>query len=272
MGELDSVPVVMAIAGVDPTGGAGLQADIETLASMGCHAAPVVSTVTAQDTTDLKALLAIEPELLMQQARVVLEDMPVQAFKLGLLGSVEAVEVVHTLLTDYPDIPVILDPVFSAGGGAELSDEYTIEATISLLLPLTTIATPNSHEARKLAPESDTLDACAMAILERGTEFVLITGTHEKTPQVCNTLYGNHRRLETFRWERLPESYHGSGCTLAAAIAGLLAQGEEPLTAIHEAQEYTWQALRTGYRIGMGQRLPNRLFWASEPDDDSDAG
>lgn len=270
MGELDKVPVVMAITGVDPTGGAGLQADIETLASMGCHAAPVVSTVTAQDTTDVKALLAIEPELIMQQARVVLEDMPVHAFKLGLLGSVEAVEVVHTLLTDYPDIPVILDPVFAAGGGAELGDEYTIEATISLLLPLTTIATPNSHEARKLAPESDTLDACAMAILERGTEFVLITGTHEKTPQVCNTLYSNHRRLETFRWERLPESYHGSGCTLAAAIAGLLAQGEEPLTAVHEAQEYTWQALRTGYRIGMGQRLPNRLFWASEQDDDAD--
>ncbi len=270
MNQPSSVPVVITIAGVDPTGGAGLQADIETLASMGCHTAPVVSAVTVQDTSNVMSLLPIDPELVMQQARVVLEDMPVHAVKLGLLASVETVEAVHTLLTDYPEIPVVLDPVFAAGGGAELSDDRTIDATASLLLPLATVATPNSHEARRLAPESDTLDACAMAVLERGTEFVLITGTHEPTSEVCNTLYSNHRKLETFRWERLPASSHGSGCTLAAAIAGLLAQGQEPLTAIYEAQEYTWQALSTGYRIGMGQHLPNRLFWASEEDDDSD--
>lgn len=254
----------MTIAGVDPTGGAGIQADIETLASMGCHTTPVVSAVTVQDTSHVLSLLPIEPELVMQQARVVLEDMRVDAIKLGLLASVETVEVVHTLLTDYPDIPVVLDPIFAAGGGEELSDAATIDATIALLLPLATVATPNSLEARRLAPESDTLDACAMAILDRGTEFVLITGTHEKTSQVHNVLYSNHRKLESFRWERLPASYHGSGCTLAAAIAGLLGQGQEPLTAVFEAQEYTWQALSTGYRIGMGQHLPNRLFWASQ--------
>lgn len=270
MNQPTNIPVVLTVAGADPTGGAGLQADIETLASMGCHAAPIISAVTVQDTTNVMSLLPIESELVMQQARVVLEDMPVQAVKLGLLASVDTVEAVHTLLTDYPDIPVVLDPVFAAGGGAELSDAGTIEATAALLLPLATVATPNSIEARRLAPESDTLDACAMAMLERGAEFVLITGTHEKTPEVCNTLYSNHRRLETFRWKRLPASYHGSGCTLAAAIAGLLAQGQEPLTAVYEAQEYTWQALRTGYRIGMGQHLPNRLFWASEETDNGE--
>ena len=109
---------------------------------------------------------------------------------------------------------------------------------------------------------ADTLDACAMAILEHGVEFVLITGTHENTPSVENTLYANHRVMETFTWDRLEGSFHGSGCTLAASIAGLLAQGLEPFTAIHEAQEYTWQALAEGYRIGMGQQIPNRLFWA----------
>ena len=122
--------------------------------------------------------------------------------------------------------------------------------------------TPNSKEARTLAPAADTLDACAMAILEHGAEFVLITGTHENTPTVKNKLYANHRVMETFTWDRLEGNFHGSGCTLAASIAGLLAQGLEPFTSVHEAQEYTWQTLAAGYRIGMGQRIPNRLFWA----------
>lgn len=259
----DSVPVVMTIAGNDPTGGAGLQADIEAIVSMGCHAAPVVAALTVQDTKNVLRVSPVAAELVVEQARAVLEDMPVSAIKLGLLGSIETVVAVHGILTDYPDIPTVLDPVLAAGGGSQLADDATREAMVSLLLPLTTILTPNSPEARALAPELDSLDACAMALLEHGAEFVLITGTHETTPEVHNVLYGNHRRLEAFRWERLPGSYHGSGCTLASAIAGLMAQGQEPLTAVREAQEYTWQALARGYRVGMGQRLPNRLFWAS---------
>ena len=136
-----------------------------------------------------------------------------------------------------------------------------------LLLTQTTVLTPNSLEARALAPEADTLDACGQKLLDMGCEFVLLTGSHEEAEHVENRLFGNHRLLETFTWERLPHSYHGSGCTLAAAIAGLLAHGMEPFTAIHEAQEYTWEALRNGYRIGMGQLLPNRLFWARGEDD-----
>ena len=122
-------------------------------------------------------------------------------------------------------------------------------------------------EARALAPSADTLDACAQQLLEYGSEYVLITGTHENTPNVVNTLYGNRRLLETFPWERLPGSYHGSGCTLASAIAGMLAHGLEPFTAIREAQQYTWEALKYGYCPGHGQHLPNRLFWAREEED-----
>ncbi|HDP89507.1 MAG TPA: hydroxymethylpyrimidine/phosphomethylpyrimidine kinase [Thioalkalivibrio sp.] len=256
------IPVVMSIAGNDPTGGAGLQADIEAITSMGCHACPVVAAITVQDTHDVQALEPLPASLVVSQARAVLEDMPVHAIKLGLLGSVEIIQAVHTLLTDYPQLPMVLDPVLAAGGGAALADEAIIDAMCTLLLPLATVITPNSQEARRLAPGSDTLDACAMALLDQGAEFVLITGAHENTPQVHNTLYANNRQLERFSWERLEGSYHGSGCTLASAIAGLLAQGQEPLTAIHEAQEYTWQTLAHGYRLGMGQQLPNRLFWA----------
>lgn len=262
MPQHQQIPVVMCFSGLDSTGGAGVQADIEAIASMGCHAAPVVTALTVQDTQRVMAYTPVDTSVLIAQARAVLEDIPVAAIKVGMLGDVSVITAIHTLLTDYPDIPVVLDPVLAGGGGGELSNEPVIEAMIRLLLPQTTVLTPNSLEARALAPEADTLDACCQQLLDMGCEFVLLTGTHEEAEHVENRLFGNHRLLETFTWERLPHSYHGSGCTLAAAIAGLLAQGMEPFTAIHEAQEYTWETLRNGYRVGMGQLLPNRLFWA----------
>ena len=262
-----NIPVVMVMAGSDPTGGAGIQADIETLASMGCHTAPVITVITVQDTQDIKGYVPVDPVLLVQQSRAVLEDIAVSVFKIGMLGSVEIVEAIHTVLTDYPDVPVVLDPVLASGNGTQLADDELVDAMVTLLFPHTTVLTPNSNEARLLAPEGDNLDACAQEILDKGCEFVLITGTHENTPHVTNILYGNRRQIETFDWERLPGSYHGSGCTLSSAIAGLLAQGIDPFTAIHEAQEYTWEALKNGYRIGMGQHIPNRLFWARGHED-----
>lgn len=256
------LPTVMVFAGNDPSGGAGISADIEAIVSMGGHALPVITALTVQDTQNVKRFESVDAGLLIEQARAVLEDIPVSAFKLGMLGSVEIVEAVHSILVDYPDCPVVLDPVLRAGGGTDLADEELIDAMIELLFPLTTVLTPNSQEARRLAHEADTLDACAHELLDMGCEYVLITGTHENTPHVINSLYANHRLLESFTWERLPEVYHGSGCTLSSAIAGLLGHGLDPFTAVHEAQEYVWETLNHGYRLGMGQRLPNRLFWA----------
>lgn len=270
MTEPYEIPVVMAFSGADPTGGAGIQADIEALASMGCHTAPVITALTVQDTQRVQSFVPVDATLLISQARAVLEDMPVMVFKIGMLGSVANIEAIHTILKDYPDIPVVLDPVLRSGHGDELSSEAIRDAMVNLLFPLTTILTPNSLEARTLAPEADTLDACAHQLLDTGCEYVLITGAHEATPAVINHLYGNHRLLETFTWERLPHSYHGSGCTLAAATAGLLAQGSDPVAAARDAQQYTWEALHHGYRIGMGQHLPNRLFWGYGDDDSDD--
>ncbi|MEJ2142558.1 MAG: hydroxymethylpyrimidine/phosphomethylpyrimidine kinase [Gammaproteobacteria bacterium] len=258
------LPVVMSFAGTDPTGGAGIQADIETIISMGCHACPVVTAITVQDTQNLQRFKSVDSSLLVEQARAVLEDIPVDTFKIGMLGSIENIEVLHTLFIDYPDIPVVLDPVLAAGGGREMASNDMLAAMVELLLPLTTIITPNSIEARKLAHNADSLDACAVELQEMGCEYVLITGSHENTEHVQNRLYGNHRLLETFTWERLAHNYHGSGCTLASAIAALLAQGLEPFMAIHEAQQYTWETLQHANRIGMGQWHPNRLFWARD--------
>lgn len=265
------LPVVMCFSGADATGGAGIQADIETIISMGAHPCPVITAITVQDTQNLRHFQAVDSSLVIEQARAVLEDMPVQVFKLGMLGSIENIEAIHTLLVDYPDIPVVLDPVLAAGGGTAMTDDAMIDAMLNLLLPLTTVITPNSIEARKLAHNADSLDACAMELEELGCEIVLITGGHENTQHIENHLYSNHRLIESFRWERLPHSYHGSGCTLASAIAAMLAQGLEPFMAIHEAQQFTWESLQQGYRLGMGQYHPNRLFWARDEDGANDA-
>ncbi|HQT26156.1 MAG TPA: bifunctional hydroxymethylpyrimidine kinase/phosphomethylpyrimidine kinase, partial [Burkholderiales bacterium] len=166
-----------------------------------------------------------------------------------------------------PDIPLILDPVLSSGRGDAFATEEMIDAMRSLLVSQTTLIAPNSIEARYLAldeHEEGTLAHCAERILDMGAEYVLITGTHENSPQVVNTLYGDSGILRVDSWERLPHSYHGSGCTLASAIAAAIAMGLDVETAVEKAQEYTWNTLDAGFRPGMGQHLPDRFFWARE--------
>ena len=264
-------PQVLVFAASDPTSGAGIQADILTLASLGCHPLTALTAITVQDTSGVLSVQALAADLLEQQARTVLEDMPVLAFKIGVLASVENVLMVAEILSDYPEIPLVFDPVLASGRGDDLSDEEIIAAMREMLLPQTTIITPNAPEARRLA-ESDedesepSIDTCAERLIEMGAQYVLITGTHENTPEVINTLYGPNGIIRHDRWERLPGSYHGSGCTLASAIAGCLAGGASVEEAVRDAQDYTWQALKNGFRGGMGQFIPDRMFWARGED------
>ena len=270
-------PIVLTFAATDPTGGAGIQADILTLSSMGCHALSVVTAITVQDTAGVEEVMALDSDWVTDQARLVLEDMAVAAFKIGLMGSIENVAAIAEIVSDYPDIPLILDPVLASGRGDELATEDMISAIRELLFPQVTLLTPNSMEARKLAFDDDDeeepdLATCAGRLLEAGCEFVLITGTHENTSQVINTLYGDDGVLRSDAWERLPGSYHGSGCTLASAIAATLANGLELPEAVREAQEYTWQSLQAGFRPGMGQHIPDRFFWARDMGDNGSRG
>ena len=275
-----SLPIVLAFSGADPTGGAGLQADVLTLASLGCHPLSVVTAITVQDTTGVEGVLSIDAGWVADQARALLEDMPVAAFKLGMTGSVEVIAAIAEVIADYPEIPVVLDPVLASGRGDQFADEEMIAAMIGLLLPQTTLLTPNSLEARRLAQElpgagdesrpGPDLAECARRLIDAGCEYVLVTGTHEGTPQVTNTLYGSHGAVRADRWERLPGSFHGSGCTLASAIAAHLANGVDVAAAVMGAQEYTWRTLAAGFRPGMGQFIPDRLFWSREEDDEAD--
>jgi hydroxymethylpyrimidine/phosphomethylpyrimidine kinase len=252
---------VLTFAGSDPTGGAGLQADLLTLASMGCHPLSVVTALTVQDTHGVASLDAVDAGRVRMQAERLLADMPVAAFKLGVLGSAANVGAIAAILADHADIPVVLDPVLASGRGDALATEEMIAALRELLIPQSTVVTPNSLEARRLAPAA-TLSESARRLIERGAQYILITGTHEPGAEVVNTLYDSGGVLREDRWPRLAGAYHGSGCTLASAIAAALANGLGVPEAVRDAQEFTWQALANGFRAGAGQLIPDRFFWA----------
>lgn len=268
-------PAVLTFAATDPTSGAGLQADILTLASMGCLPLSVVTAITVQDSAGVESFHALDPDWVADQARCILEDIPVVAFKMGVLASTEIVTVVAEVVSDYPDIPLVLDPVFASGRGDEFGGDDLVAAIRELLVPQSTVVTPNIPELRRLSDSDDEDDAelgeCARRLLDMGCEYVLVTGTHDATASVVNTLHHRDGIVRSDNWQRLPGSYHGSGCTLASAIAANLARGLEVPEAVYEAQDYTWRALQRAFRPGMGQYIPDRLFWAREADGDDEA-
>lgn len=262
-------PLVMSFAASDPTSGAGAQADLLTFASMGCHGLSVMTGITVQDTAGVESMLALDADWVDDQARAVLEDMSVDVFKVGVIGSVETLQVIAEIAADYPDVPLVLDPVLASSRGEAFADDDLIVAMRELLLPQTTLVTPNSLEARRLAlddadEEGIDLAQCAARLCAMGAEYALITGTHEHTPEVVNLLYNADGLVRTDAWVRLQGVFHGSGCTLASACAALLANGLDLADAVREAQEYTWQTLVAAFRPGMGQSIPDRFFWARD--------
>lgn len=270
-------PCVMTFAATDPSSGAGLQADILALSSIGCHPLSVVTGVTAQDTVGVQGVMALDADWVNDQARTILEDVKVSAFKLGLIGSVENIAVIAEIMADYPEVPLLIDPVLTSGRGDDLTNDEMQAAMCELLFPQATIITPNSIEARRLAyyDEGDEvkhsgLEECAQRLLGMGSEYVLITGTHERSTDVVNSLYNADGLVRDYHWERLSNSYHGSGCTLTSAIAACLAHGLTIEESLQEAQEYTWQTLKNGFRLGMGQLIPDRFFWAREEKESAD--
>jgi hydroxymethylpyrimidine/phosphomethylpyrimidine kinase len=239
-------------------GGAGIQADIEAIVANGGQAATAITCLTVQDTIDVWSLQPVEPGLLEEQVRAVLNDLPVAVIKIGLTGSEGIVATIADLLQEFPRIPVILDPVLAAGGGMELAGRALVDIICDQLLPRVNLITPNSLEARRLAEEEE-LELCGQRLLALGCESVLITGTHEKGAEVENRLYTMDGSIHNWSWPRLEDSYHGSGCTLASAIATLFARGIPLLEALEQAQAYTWKSLYHARRPGQGQALPDRL-------------
>ena len=243
-------PLVLSFAATDPTGGAGLQADVLTLAALGCHPLSVLTAVTVQDTRGVSRMQALDARLVAEQAERLLAEVAVAAFKIGVVASAANAQAIAAVLAAHPRVPVVLDPVLASGRGDALAGSATLEALRAHLLPRTTVLTPNTLEALALGGVA--------ACLARGCQYVLVTGTHADTPEVVNTLHGAAGVVREDRWPRLPASYHGSGCTLASAIAARLAHGDPVPEAARAAQDYTWHALERGFRPASGQHLPVR--------------
>jgi hydroxymethylpyrimidine/phosphomethylpyrimidine kinase len=258
------LPIVLVFAASDPVAGAGVQADVLTLAALGCHPATAITALTVQDTVGVASVHPVAAELVDQQARAVLADMPVAAFKVGVLGSVENARAVAAIAADYPHIPLVLDPVLASGRGDAFADNALIAALCKYLLPRATLITPNTPEARRLTADNatpdDNLDQIAAHLLSCGVQHVLLTGGHETDNRVCNRLYNADGLLSEDCRPRLSGEFHGSGCTLASACAAGLAQGQDIASAVRAAQEYTWQSLSHAFRPGRGQSIPQRLL------------
>ena len=253
-------PIVLCFSGHDPSGGAGIQADITAIHYLGAHAACAITALTVQNTANVYSFLPTRAELLLQQADAIIQDMPVKAIKIGMLGSVENVLALSQWLQAHSSIPVVLDPVTVANSGGSLGEQTIVSAVTQHLLPRATIVTPNIIEAQQFAGAASSLAECAQFFLAQHCPYVLIKGSHANTDAVTNLLYHVSGSVEAQSWPRLPHRYHGSGCTLAASIAAFLAHGLSLPNAVQKAQAYTWECLANAYQPGKGQYVPQRYL------------
>ncbi len=269
-------PLVLSFGSSDPLGAIGIQADLGSFAAMGCHGLTVITAILSGDTTQITDIEAIEAELLIEQARTILEDVPVAAFKLGTIGSIENVSAIAEIVSDYPEIPLIFDPFSSLipDQGQDSEDIYL--AASELIIPQTTLLLASAVEISRLAETwrepstDDTLALDVQRLIESGCEYVLVTGTSTSNNEISNSLYDESGMIRHDTWNRLTGSFLGAGSTISAAIAALVANGLDIPDAVLEAQEFTNAALAHAQRFGMGKLVPDRYFWAREPDEPRD--
>ena len=269
-------PLVLSFGSSDPLGAIGIQADLGSFAAMGCHGLTVITAILSGDTTQITDIEAIDAEILIEQARTILEDVPVAAFKLGTIGSIENVSAIAEIVSDYPEVPLIFDPFSSSipDQGQDSEDIYL--AASELLIPQTTLLVASAVEISRLAETwrepstEDTLALDVQRLIESGCEYVLVTGTSTSNTEVTNCLFDQSGIIRQDSWKRLAGSFLGAGSTLSAAIAALVANGLDFPEAVLEAQEFTNAALAHAQRFGMGKLVPDRYFWARESDETQD--
>jgi hydroxymethylpyrimidine/phosphomethylpyrimidine kinase len=256
-------PCVLVFSGSDPSGGAGMQADITAIAALGAHPLSVVTVLTVQDNERVFGVYPVAAELVRQQAQALVDRIDISAVKLGIVGNRANAEAIAAIISQLrmrqPDLPVVFDPVLANGHGDSLASEDPI-AAVAPLFELATVITPNRLEADRLCGSETDPEQQARLLLERGCRNVLLKGGHgPEQDQVLNR-WISQDQSRNWSWPRLPGEFHGSGCTLAAALSALLAQGLETEAAISAAQSYCQQTLTASYAIAAGQRIPNRTL------------
>jgi hydroxymethylpyrimidine/phosphomethylpyrimidine kinase len=247
------IPTALSIAGSDSGAGAGIQADLKAFACCGVHGMTAITAITAQNTVEVSAVEVVAPEMIVAQVRAVAEDIGVDAVKIGMLGTAEAVEAVVEAIGLVGEVPVVVDPVMVAESGAVLLDDAARTALVERLLPLATVVTPNIPEARALtgAGERDSQEDLAREALALGPEAVVVTGGHS---DALVDLYLDGSKTEAIEGTcHRDGASHGSGCTHSSALAAFLARGFTPLEAAREARAVAAQAVGGGLReLGAG--------------------
>jgi hydroxymethylpyrimidine/phosphomethylpyrimidine kinase len=254
---LTSTPVVLSINSLDPTGGSGISADIETLASIGCHCTPVVTQLLTGNTGALNNAQITDSSLLIEQIRSVLEDISVNLISIGDVGSISNVEAIHTILNDYPDIPVLFHSEFD-------QDNTLGSAMLTLLFPQADLSILSKQDILMYTTGADTLAASAQELMEYGCSNVLITDDNTNSTQITNHWFSKHSSKQIYHRERLPYHFNGANSTLAAAISAYLAHGLSMAESIQQAHQFTWQALQKARRLGMTHHFPDRMHWCKK--------
>ena len=253
-------PTVICFSGLDPSGGAGLQADIEAIGQSGAHAAIACTALTIQNSQQVFGFEATSKELLLAQANAVVDDLPIKCVKSGMLGTTDNIAALADFLRQHPDYLYVLDPVLVANSGGSLGNQETLVKAFVELIPLATVITPNTVELRALTGEND-LDIATKKLFAMGAKAVLVKGGHEDTPEyIRNTLYINNEMVSETQCPRLEGEYHGSGCSLAGFIAGRLALGDTLNVAVNHAETWLFGVLKKAESpVNGGQKIPKRF-------------
>ncbi len=275
-GEELRQPCVLVFNAGDASGATGLSADALSVASVGAHMLGVTTGIYVRDTAEVFDHVAIDEEHVAEQARAILEDVPVQAIKVGFAGSPDNLSLVAEIASDYPEVPVVAYMPNLSWWEDEPIDSY-LDAFRDLVLPQTAVLVGNQGTLRRwLLPEWDgdrppTPRDIARAAGEQGVSYTLVTGILRPDGWLENVLTSPQSTVLSEKYERLEAVFAGAGETLSAALAALLATGADLGSAASEALAYMDRSLDAGFRPGMGQVLPDRLFWA-QPEDEEDEG
>lgn len=253
-------PTVLCFSGLDPSGGAGLQADIEAIGQSGAHAAIACTALTIQNSQQVFGFEATSKELLLAQANAVVDDLPIKCVKSGMLGTTDNIAALAMFLREHLDYQYVLDPVLVANSGGSLGDQATLVKAFVELIPLATLITPNTVELRALTGIDD-IEQATQKLFEMGAKAVLVKGGHEDTPEyIRNVLYADGEKIAESRCPRLEGQYHGSGCSLASFIAGRLALGDSLKIAVQHAETWLFGVLKQAETpIPNGQKIPKRF-------------
>jgi len=251
--EADSV---LLFSGLDPSGAAGVSADIETINQFGVTPLPIITTLTAQNTQRVLSLEPTKSSLLELQFKLIDEDISFNTVKIGLLGSPYQVKVISKLLRDRRGVNIVLDPIISSSTEHVLSSNEMIDAIKKELIPLCLILTPNLAELNALAPGLNE----ESAISSLNCPWVLLTTSDSSEIQVEHRLYHDSNLIRKFTYKKLAGQYHGSGCTLSSAIAALVALDVPVEDACEKALDYTYQSLLSAKKVGKMQYHPNRTL------------